>query len=131
MVRRYVVSAHFSSASAPAGHISGATPLVNSAARCALCGIRARAGAIRPDDVGRLEEGPSGHSRALTAARPLRERFTSPGSYSTARGIQETNVPYGSYIGKVPVYFPRTVRGVPEASLVLGLSLAGRQGHGR
>jgi hypothetical protein len=57
---------------------------------------------------------------------PLGERFTSPGSYSTARGIEETNVPYDSYIGKVPIYFPRIVRGAPEASLVLGISLADR-----
>jgi hypothetical protein len=58
---------------------------------------------------------------------PLGGRFTSPGSYSTARGIEETNVPYDSYVGKVPIYFPRTVRGVPEASLVLGISLADRR----
>jgi hypothetical protein len=58
---------------------------------------------------------------------PLGERFTSPGSYSTAQGIEETNVPYGSYVGKVPIYFLRTVRGVPEASLVFGLSLTDRQ----
>lgn len=58
---------------------------------------------------------------------PLGERFTSPGSYSTAQGTEETNVPYGSYVGKVPIYFPRTVRGVPEASLVFGVSLADRR----
>jgi Protein of unknown function (DUF3179) len=58
---------------------------------------------------------------------PLGARFTSPGSYSTAQRIEETNVPYGSYVGKVPIYFRRTVRGVPEASLVFGLSLADRQ----
>jgi hypothetical protein len=67
-------------------------------------------------------------TRVLSIRRdPLGERFTSPGSYSTARGSEETNVPYGSYVSKVPTYFPRTVRGVPEASLVLGISLAGRQ----
>jgi hypothetical protein len=58
---------------------------------------------------------------------PLGERFTSPGSYTTPRGIEETNSPYGAYVSKVPVYFPRTVRGIPEASLVLGVSLAGRE----
>jgi Protein of unknown function (DUF3179) len=58
---------------------------------------------------------------------PLGERFTSPGSFSTALGLEDSNVPYGSYVSKVPVYFPRTVRGVPEASLVLGITLADRQ----
>jgi hypothetical protein len=67
-------------------------------------------------------------TRVLSIRRdPLGERFTSPGSYSTALGIEETNVPYGTYASKVPVYFRRTVRGVPEASLVLGVVLAGRQ----
>ncbi len=67
-------------------------------------------------------------TRVLSMRRdPLGWRFTSPGSYSTALGIEETNAPYGSYVGKVPVYFPHTVRGVPEASLVLGISLEGRQ----
>ena len=67
-------------------------------------------------------------TRVLSIRRdPLGERFTSPGSYSTARGSEETNSPYGSYVSKVPVYFPRSVRGVPEASLVLGISLADRQ----
>jgi Protein of unknown function (DUF3179) len=58
---------------------------------------------------------------------PLGERFTRPGSFSTALGLEDSNVPYGSYVSKVPVYFPRTVRGVPEASLVLGITLADRQ----
>jgi Protein of unknown function (DUF3179) len=68
------------------------------------------------------------HTRVLSIRRdPLGERFTSPGSYSTALGIEESNVPYGAYVSKVPVYFRRTVGGVPDAALVLGISLGGRQ----
>ena len=66
-------------------------------------------------------------TRVLSVRRdPFGERFTSPGGNSTGLGIEETNVPFGAYSSKVPVYFPRVVRGVQEATLVLGISLAAR-----
>jgi hypothetical protein len=56
----------------------------------------------------------------------LGEKFTQPSSQSTARGVEESNDPYGSYVSKVPIYFPNSHRGVPEASLVLGVIAGGR-----
>ncbi len=55
----------------------------------------------------------------------LGERFTQPSSRSTARGVEESNDPYGTYVSKVPVYFPNNHRGVPDASLVLGVVVGG------
>jgi hypothetical protein len=52
-------------------------------------------------------------------------RFTGPYAYSSA-GDEESNVPYGTYARKVPIYHPHAVRGVPDASRVYGLLLAGR-----
>jgi len=57
---------------------------------------------------------------------PLAERFTKPYSYSTAMGIEESNIPYGTYATKVGARFRRPVRGVAEGSFVLGVSLRGK-----
>jgi len=56
----------------------------------------------------------------------LGEKFTQPSSQSTARGVEESNDPYGTYVSKVPIYFPNSHRGVPDASLVLGVVDGGR-----
>jgi hypothetical protein len=53
----------------------------------------------------------------------LGRRFTDP-SYDSRE--QESNVPYSWYVTKVPVYHPRTVRGVDDASRVYGVLLGGR-----
>jgi hypothetical protein len=52
-------------------------------------------------------------------------RFTDPYAYSSS-GEQDSNVPYSWYVTKVPVYHPRTVRGVDDASRVYGVVLGGR-----
>ncbi len=52
--------------------------------------------------------------------------FTRPRQIVTARGIEETDQPYGSYFTKVPVYYPRRVRGIVDGSRVLGVLLGGR-----
>jgi hypothetical protein len=41
-------------------------------------------------------------------------------------GNQDSNVPYSTYATKVPIYKPRIVRGVGDASRVYGLVLGGR-----
>jgi hypothetical protein len=67
------------------------------------------------------------HTKVLSIRRDeLAENFTDPHSTPTARGVDESNDPYGTYVSKVPVYFPNSHRGVPDASLVLGLA---RNGH--
>ncbi len=56
---------------------------------------------------------------------PLAENFTNPRSYTTARGLEESDMPYGAYFSKINTYRPRVVRGVRDSSLVLGLFLRG------
>ena len=66
-------------------------------------------------------------TKVLTIRRDeLGEKFTEPSSQSSARGVEESNSPYGTYVSKVPVYFPNSHRGVPDASLVLGVVDGGR-----
>jgi Protein of unknown function (DUF3179) len=54
----------------------------------------------------------------------LGRRFTDPYAYSSS-GEQDSNVPYSWYATKLPVYRPRTVRGVDDASRVYSVLLAG------
>jgi Protein of unknown function (DUF3179) len=54
----------------------------------------------------------------------LGRRFTDPYAYSSS-GDPDSNVPYSWYTTKLPVYRPRTVRGVDDASRVYGVLLAG------
>ncbi|MGH2921783.1 MAG: DUF3179 domain-containing protein [Gaiellaceae bacterium] len=62
-------------------------------------------------------------TKVLTIRRDeLSERFTQP----FTRGFEDSNVPYGTYVTKVPIYFPNSHRGVPDASLVLGVVAGGR-----
>jgi hypothetical protein len=46
-------------------------------------------------------------------------------AYSSV-GNEDSNVPYSTYASKVPIYRPRSVRGVADASRVYGLVLGGR-----
>lgn len=59
----------------------------------------------------------------------LRDRLgralAAPYAYSTV-GNEDSNVPYSTYAAKVPIYNPRTVRGVADASRVYGLVLGGK-----
>lgn len=52
--------------------------------------------------------------------RPLVDEY----AYSST-GNEDSNVPYSTYATKVPIYNPRVVRGVADASRVYGLVLAG------
>jgi hypothetical protein len=54
----------------------------------------------------------------------LGHRFTDPYAYSSS-GDPDSNVPYSWYTTKLPVYRPRTVQGVDDASRVYGVLLAG------
>jgi hypothetical protein len=59
----------------------------------------------------------------------LRDRLgrslAEPYAYSSV-GNEDSNVPYSTYAAKVPIYNPRVVRGVADASRVYGLVLGGR-----
>jgi Protein of unknown function (DUF3179) len=62
-------------------------------------------------------------TKALTIrGDELGVRFTQP----ETRGFDDTDAPYGTYFSKVPIYFPNSHRGVPDASLVLGVVVRGR-----
>ena len=59
----------------------------------------------------------------------LRDRLgrslAAPYAYSSV-GNEDSNVPYSTYAAKVPIYRPRTARGVADATRVYGLVLRGR-----
>jgi Protein of unknown function (DUF3179) len=56
---------------------------------------------------------------------PLGRSLAEPYAYSSM-GNEDSNVPYSTYATKVPIYNPRVVRGVADASRVYGLVLGGR-----
>jgi hypothetical protein len=56
---------------------------------------------------------------------PLGRALAEPYHYSSV-GNEDSNVPYSTYATKVPIYKPRIVRGVGDASRVYGLVLGGR-----
>jgi Protein of unknown function (DUF3179) len=56
---------------------------------------------------------------------PLGRSLAEPYAYSSV-GNEDSNVPYSTYATKVPIYNPRVVRGVADASRVYGLVLGGR-----
>jgi Protein of unknown function (DUF3179) len=56
---------------------------------------------------------------------PLGRSLAEPYAYSST-GNEDSNVPYSTYATKVPIYNPRVVRGVADASRVYGVVLGGR-----
>jgi hypothetical protein len=56
---------------------------------------------------------------------PLGRSLAEPYAYSST-GNEDSNVPYSTYATKVPIYNPRVVHGVADASRVYGLVLEGR-----
>jgi Protein of unknown function (DUF3179) len=66
-------------------------------------------------------------TRVLSIRRDaLAGRFLRPHTYVTSRGIESTDQPYETYFEKVGTYFPRTVRGIVDGSLVLGVAVGRR-----
>jgi hypothetical protein len=66
-------------------------------------------------------------TRVLSVARDSEaEQFTRPFAESSDYGTDLSDSPYSGYASKVGVYFRRSVRGLSEGSLVLGLRLRGR-----
>jgi hypothetical protein len=54
------------------------------------------------------------------------KRFTEPIELSTGRGVVETDDPYDLYESKIGVYFPFSVRGIVDGTIVLGLRIGER-----